>query len=120
MSLVANGVLEELIMLSTISCGIAEAIGVILVERGDREIVGHWITVQRHPAITALSQRMWTIHIDNAMAVDAAPSTPLTNAKRAYCPFTVAASNVIEYIRCSARGPLKANRFLSERQDRHS
>ena len=55
MSLVANGVLEELIMLSTISCGIAEAIGVILVERGDGEIVGHWITVQRHPAITALS-----------------------------------------------------------------
>ena len=37
------------------------------------------------------------VHIDDAMAVDAAPSVPLTNAKRAYRPSTVTASNVIKH-----------------------
>ena len=37
------------------------------------------------------------VHIDDAMAVDAAPPAPLTNAKRAYRPSTVTASNVIKH-----------------------
>ena len=53
------------------------------------------LTRPPHPSLKCA--RSWMIHIDDAMAIDAAPSTPLTNAKRAYRPSTVTASNVIKY-----------------------